>query len=111
MIISITTQDARDYTQQATLRAAVRSLSFTILHYDSDTILASVDEAPEIAHTILTQDETGLYLADAGVIHKDISVLCVSSSFALIQSSKPYPLLMSAIPRLTPLRMQGIRFR
>lgn len=111
MIIAITTQEAKSYTKQDTLRAAVRSLEFSVLHYDESYIIASVDAEPEIAHKLLTNDETGLYLADLGTQGKDIDVLTESSSFALIQSSKPYPLLMREYRHLTPLRIQGISFR
>ena len=111
MIIAITTQTAKSYTKQDTLRAAVRSLDFSVLHYDDENILAAVDIAPEIPHDILTDSETGLYLIDAPIETEGVTVLLESASFTLIQSEIPFPILLKSIPRLTPLRMQGIRFR
>lgn len=111
MIIAITTQTAKSYTKQDTLRAAVRSLDFTILHYDEAYIIASVDIAPEIPHAVLTDNETGLYLIDAPIGIEGVAVLLESASFTLIQSNTPFPILMQNIKHLTPLRMQGIRFR
>lgn len=111
MIIAITTQTAKSYTEQDTLRAAVRSLEFTILHYDEAYIIAFVDSEPEIKHVVLTVNETGLYLVNAPIEKMGIDVLLQSSSYTLIQSDIPFPILLKSIPRLTPLRMQGISFR
>jgi len=111
MIIAITTQEAKSYTKQDTLRASVRSLEFIVLHYDESYIIASVDTEPEIAHKLLTNDETGLYLIDGTIAIDGVTVLLESSSFTLIQSEIPFPILMQSIRRLTPLRIQGISFR
>jgi hypothetical protein len=111
MIIAITTQTAKSYTKQDTLRAAVRSLDFSVLHYDDENIIAAVDIAPEIPHAVLTDGETGLYLVDGIIDMKSVLVLLESASFTLIQSDIPFPILLKSIPILTPLRMQGISFR
>ena len=107
MIFYITLSDAQSITQQDKLHSVARALAvdYAVLHYDVDTFVCSGDMPTE--GTRISDTASGLYLVNANYPE----VLMRSSSFAIIQSDEPYPLVHKKYGQCTKLSETGIKFR
>ena len=107
MVFYITLDQAKSITQQDKLRSVARALAvdYAVLHYDESNFICSGDMPSEA--TRISDTASGLYLVNAN--HPE--VLMRSSSFAIIQSDEPYPLVHKKYGQCTKLNETGLKFR